>query len=173
MLWLAPVLREVRKTVEPAIRLQLDGEKFAEVVGVKLEQIGQHRRLLRGGGSDFKIRGWPRWHGAWEVIGGPGRDRTDDLFHAMELAKSYRADGKGFKSRTSRQKPLKSARFATRMLPKRVLPICYQTNSGRGLTAGDQPFSSLWLAPLLSRSASNFTFHSAPYKLSDAVNAAP
>jgi len=83
----------------------------------------------------------------------------------MELAKSNRADGKGFKSRTSRQKPLKSARFATRMLPKRVLPICYQTYSGRGLTAGDQPFSSLWLTPLLSRSAPNFTFHSDPQNL--------
>jgi hypothetical protein len=41
----------------------------------------------------------------------------------------------------SRQEPLKSARFATKMLPKRVLPICYQTDLGRGLTAGDQPFS--------------------------------
>src|SRR5271155_5143796 len=27
------------------------------------------------------------------------------------------------------------------MLPKRVLPICYQPNLGQGLTAGDQPFS--------------------------------
>lgn len=29
------------------------------------------------------------------------------------------------------------------MLPKRVLPICYQTDLGRGLTAGDQPVSIL------------------------------
>jgi hypothetical protein len=42
--------------------------------------------------------------------------------------------------RMSRQEPIKSARFATKMLPKRLLPICYQTDSGRGLTAGDQPF---------------------------------
>src|SRR5271156_6145969 len=72
--------------------------------------------------------------------GGPGRDRTDDLFHAMELQNTYLADGKGVKSRTSRQEPLKSARFATKMLPKRVLPICYQIDSGQGLTAGEQPF---------------------------------
>jgi hypothetical protein len=58
----------------------------------------------------------------------------------MEVTKPYLADGKGFNSRMSRKKPLKSARFATKMLPKRVLPICYQTDSGRGLTAGDQPF---------------------------------
>ena len=76
-----------------------------------------------------------------DLIGGPGRDRTDDLFHAMEFAKPYLADGKGVNSRMSRQKPRKSARLATKMLPKRVLPICYQTDLGRGLIAGDQPFS--------------------------------
>ena len=65
-----------------------------------------------------------------EKLGGPGRDRTDDLFHAMERRKSQLADGKGFDSRTSRQKPLKSACFATKMLPKHVLPICYQTGFG-------------------------------------------
>jgi hypothetical protein len=59
----------------------------------------------------------------------------------MESEKSYLADGKGFNSRMSRQKPLKSACFATKMLPKRVLPICYQTHLGQGLTAGEQPFS--------------------------------
>jgi hypothetical protein len=59
---------------------------------------------------------------------------------AMEVTKTYLADGKGCNSRMSRQKPLKSARFATKMLPKCLLPICYQTDSGRGLTAGDQPF---------------------------------
>jgi hypothetical protein len=73
-------------------------------------------------------------------IGGPGRDRTDDLFHAMERRKSQLADGKGFNSRMSGQKPLKSACFATKMLPKHVLPICYQTDLGRGLPAGDSPF---------------------------------
>ena len=68
----------------------------------------------------------------------------------MEFAKQYLADGKGFNSRMSRQKPLKSARFATKMLPKRVLPICYQTHLGRGLTAGDQPvFYSMILSPSL------------------------
>jgi hypothetical protein len=48
------------------------------------------------------------------TIGGPGRVRTDDLFHAMELTKSYLADGKDLNSRTSRQKRLKSARFDTK-----------------------------------------------------------
>jgi hypothetical protein len=73
-------------------------------------------------------------------IGGPVRDRTGDFFHGMEFTELDLADGKSFNSRTSRQKPLKSVRFAAKMLPKRVLPICYQTDSGRGLTAGDQPF---------------------------------
>jgi hypothetical protein len=63
-------------------------------------------------------------------IGGPGRDRADDLFHAMERQKPYLADGKGFNSRMSRQEPLKSAHFATKMLPKCVLPICYQIDFG-------------------------------------------
>jgi hypothetical protein len=58
----------------------------------------------------------------------------------MERRKSQLADGKGFNSWTSRQEPLKSACFATKMLPKHVLPICYQTDLGRGLTAGDSPF---------------------------------
>ena len=49
-----------------------------------------------------------------ETIGGPGRDRTGDLFHAMELTKSYLADGTGFNSRMSRQKPAKSTRFDTK-----------------------------------------------------------
>ncbi len=32
------------------------------------------------------------------IIGGPDRDRTDDLFHAMEVLKSYVIDGKGFRN---------------------------------------------------------------------------
>jgi PRTRC genetic system protein C len=48
----------------------------------------------------------------------------------MEFAKPYLADGKDFNNRMSRHKPLKSARFATKVLPKRVLPICYQTRFG-------------------------------------------
>ena len=69
------------------------------------------------------------------------------------------ADGKGFNSRTSRQKPLKSACFATKMLPKHVLPICYQTNLGRGLTAGDSPFlkSIMATAALFAWRARMFT----------------
>ena len=36
-------------------------------------------------------------------IGGPGRDRTDDLFHAMEVPRWCIVDGKGLMSRLSRQ----------------------------------------------------------------------
>ena len=54
----------------------------------------------------------------------------------MEVKNPYFADGKDFNSRTSRQKPPKSARLATKMLPKRVLPICYQTDSGQGADRG-------------------------------------
>jgi hypothetical protein len=38
-----------------------------------------------------------------EIIGGPDRDRTDDLFHAMERLKVLFVDGKGLMSRLSRQ----------------------------------------------------------------------
>ncbi len=37
-----------------------------------------------------------------ELIGGPGRDRTDDLFHAMERLGRLFVDGKGLMSRLSR-----------------------------------------------------------------------
>jgi hypothetical protein len=50
-----------------------------------------------------------------EKIGGPGRDRSDDLFHAMEQRKSQLADGKGFNSRRSRQNATKTR--ATNLLP--------------------------------------------------------
>jgi len=39
-----------------------------------------------------------------EVFGGPGRDRTDDLFHAMEYLKPQMIDGTVFKTRHNRQK---------------------------------------------------------------------
>jgi len=38
-----------------------------------------------------------------QVIGGPDRDRTDDLFHAMEVPRWRFVDGKGLTSRLSRQ----------------------------------------------------------------------
>ncbi len=38
-----------------------------------------------------------------DVIGGPGRDRTDDLFHAMERPEWRFVDGKGVMSRLNRQ----------------------------------------------------------------------
>ena len=39
-----------------------------------------------------------------EMIGGPDRDRTDDLFHAMEARYGNFVDGKGLMSRYSRPK---------------------------------------------------------------------
>ena len=39
-----------------------------------------------------------------ELIGGPDRDRTDDLFHAMEAVLTQMIDGKVLTSRHSRQK---------------------------------------------------------------------
>jgi hypothetical protein len=53
--------------------------------------------------------------------------RTDDLFHfyAMELAKPYLAGDKGFNSLMSRQEPLKSARFDTKL--------------GQGMLVADRP----------------------------------
>jgi hypothetical protein len=55
----------------------------------------------------------------------------------------YAADGCRMPPLLSALVALKSVRSATKMLPKRVLPICYQTDLGRGLTAGDQPVSIL------------------------------
>jgi hypothetical protein len=60
--------------------------------------------------------------------GGPGRDRTDDLFHAMELGNRPFVDGKGLMSRRSRQN-----RFNRRIF----LKICYQNSIGHcGLDCG-------------------------------------
>ena len=39
-----------------------------------------------------------------EIIGGPDRDRTDDLFHAMEARYRRFIDGKGLMSRHNRPK---------------------------------------------------------------------
>jgi len=39
-----------------------------------------------------------------EIFGGPDRDRTDDLFHAMEALKTQIIDGTALTSRHSRQK---------------------------------------------------------------------
>jgi hypothetical protein len=39
-----------------------------------------------------------------DVIGGPGRDRTDDLFHAMEQLKPQTIDGTVLNNRNNRQK---------------------------------------------------------------------
>jgi hypothetical protein len=41
-----------------------------------------------------------------DVIGGPGRDRTDDLFHAMEAIKPQTIDGTILTNRHNRQKRL-------------------------------------------------------------------
>src|SRR5258707_10521676 len=65
------------------------------------------------------------------------RDRTSTLINVGHN------HGKGFNSRTSRQKPLKSACFATKMLPKHVPPICYQTDLGRGLDCGGTALFSI------------------------------
>ena len=40
----------------------------------------------------------------FEIFGGPGRDRTDDLFHAMEEAKPQNIDGTVLMNRHNRQK---------------------------------------------------------------------
>jgi hypothetical protein len=72
--------------------------------------------------------------------GGATGSLVGQAFHAMERRKSQLADGKGFDSRTSRQKPLKSACFATKMLPKHLLPICNQTGFGPRADRGGQPF---------------------------------
>ena len=39
-----------------------------------------------------------------ELIGGPDRDRTDDLFHAMEAIKPQNVDGTVLMNRHNRQK---------------------------------------------------------------------
>ena len=64
--------------------------------------------------------------------GGPGRDRTDNLFHAMEMQWTPVVDGKELTGRNGRQ---------NRQNWRNLLPICYQ-NLRVGLRAdlwGDQP----------------------------------
>ena len=57
-----------------------------------------------------------------DLIGGPDRDRTDDLFHAMEVPRWRFVDGKGLTSRLSRQ---------NRPTRRSMLPICYQLSIER------------------------------------------
>ena len=73
-------------------------------------------------------------------IGGPDRDRTDDLFHAMERPKGRFIDGKGLTSRLSRQD-------RPNRLP--MLPICYQilTERTRAEPVGEQPKKPSSIAP--------------------------
>ena len=67
-----------------------------------------------------------------DLIGGPDRDRTDDLFHAMERRHGRFVDGKGLTSRLSRKK---------RPNRRSMLPICYQNpnRAGTGCPVGEQP----------------------------------
>jgi len=52
-----------------------------------------------------------------KYFGGPDRDRTDDLFHAMEVPRWCFIDGKGLMSWLSRR---------NRPNRREMLPICYQ-----------------------------------------------
>src|SRR5579863_4358740 len=64
-----PVDRTARCERQIAIRCQPKPTRIQtriEVAGVQLEQVGKAWRVLRGGGNDLDIRGWPRWHGAGE-----------------------------------------------------------------------------------------------------------
>jgi hypothetical protein len=67
-----------------------------------------------------------------ELFGGPDRDRTDDLFHAMECFKSQIIDGTGLMSRYSRQN-----RHNRRYLLPKCCQICNQWATG--LIVWDQP----------------------------------
>jgi hypothetical protein len=59
-----------------------------------------------------------------DLIGGPDRDRTDDLFHAMEVSRWRFIDGTRLTSRLSRQ---------NRPNGHYMLPICYQFSNRVGL----------------------------------------
>jgi hypothetical protein len=82
------------------------------------------------------------------VYNGSDRDRTDDLFHAMEARRRRFVDGKGLMSRYSRPK---------RPNRRKMLPICYQNSNraGTGWAVGDQP---IFLCPL-SAGSSRTTFY--------------
>ena len=66
------------------------------------------------------------------LFGGPDRDRTDDLFHAMECFKSQIIDGTGLMSRYSRQN-----RHNRRYLLPKCCQICNQWATG--LIVWDRP----------------------------------
>jgi hypothetical protein len=67
-----------------------------------------------------------------EELGGPGRDRTDDLFHAMECIKPQIIDGTALTSRQNRHNRCY------------LLPKCCQIHNQRatGLI--------VWISPILS-----------------------
>ena len=50
-------MSELGKAGEFAVRAQVEMKELAEIVGVKLEQVCQNRRLLNSGRNDFDIRG--------------------------------------------------------------------------------------------------------------------
>ena len=54
------------------------------------------------------------------MIGGPGRDRTDDLFHAMEVEKPPEIGFEVVSNRSVGQKPVYSAIFPANFRPKVV-----------------------------------------------------
>ena len=70
-----------------------------------------------------------------DLIGGPDRDRTDDLFHAMVSTKSQIIDGIVLTSWQNRQKLAKLALFAAKMLPN-------FTQRAKGLIVWISPISS-------------------------------
>ena len=55
-----------------------------------VKQQGECRRTQRNGRNELSFLGKLAWKKLAENFGGPGRDRTDDLFHAMEARSQLR-----------------------------------------------------------------------------------
>src|SRR5260370_25230751 len=98
--------------------------------GTQLECLGYHAPFCRSGSALYPNQKRFAWLPIDIIdisdreIGGPGRDRTGDLFHAMEVENLPAIDSKGAYDRRNGLKPYYSAQFATKLLPKNDKRVC-------------------------------------------------
>jgi len=95
---------------------------MVELLGIELEPFGGVSLAGAARRNPERSRSTPARQ-SWEADriqrkpGGPGRDRTDNLFHAMEMQWTHVLDGKELTGRNGRQ---------NRQNWRNLLPICYQ-----------------------------------------------
>jgi hypothetical protein len=115
--------REAKRAIDHHLH-QFGAKKIGCAEPEKIERVGFNRSGRQESAQAFCTRDAQR-HKAMEgregsasgicpilkgLFGGPDRDRSEDLFHAITQI----SDGKALTNRLTRQKPAQSARFATK-----------------------------------------------------------